>query len=124
MLRAPERSASGYRIYNAGDLENVIFIKWCQQLGFTLTEIRQLLQLHAAVAHVPAGHLRSNSREVLGILRLAEAKLSTIQAKIRLLQTMQNDVLLAIYKLQGDPLPVCPAGSAATGEPQRSKKRS
>ena len=110
LLREPERSPSGYRAYDARDLENVVFIKWCQQLGFTLKEIGQLLQLHSRVAHLPAGQLHTESQEVQGIVKLAEEKLAIIQAKIRLLQAMEHDVLATICELQRTPAPVCPAG--------------
>jgi DNA-binding transcriptional MerR regulator len=35
LLRAPLRSASGYRSYELSDLEQVRFIRNCQGLGFT-----------------------------------------------------------------------------------------
>ena len=65
LLREPRRSASGYRYFNEADLENVVCIKWCQQLGFTLKEISQLLQLHSAVAQMPPTDMDSDSRELL-----------------------------------------------------------
>jgi DNA-binding transcriptional MerR regulator len=65
-----------------------VFIKWCQQLGFTLKEIRQLLQLHTAVSLLSAAQLHSGSDEVLSIVGMAEEKLASIQAKIKMLQTM------------------------------------
>ena len=122
LLREPQRTRSGYRNYDASDLENVVFIKWCQQLGFTLKEIRQLLRLHSAVAHLPAGHLQSDSQEVLGIIKMAEEKLATIRAKIRLLQTMEHDVLSTISELRRVPAPVCPAGLPRATQSDGHKK--
>jgi MerR family mercuric resistance operon transcriptional regulator len=113
LLREPQRLPSGYRNYDGGDLENVVFIKWCQQLGFTLKEIRQLLQLHSAVAHLPPARLKADSAELIGIVKMAEEKLATIQAKIKLLQTMEHQVLSTICKLQRTPAPGCPAGTPA-----------
>jgi DNA-binding transcriptional MerR regulator len=65
LLRDPQRSSSGYRNYDGGDLDNVTFIKWCQQLGFTLKEIRQLLQLHCAVAHSSDSGALRGSQDLL-----------------------------------------------------------
>lgn len=53
LLREPARTASGYRSYEQADLESVVFIRWCQRLGFTLNEVRQLLELHRAIAKLP-----------------------------------------------------------------------
>ena len=50
LLPVPSRNNSGYRRYEAGDLERVTFIKRNQELGFTLEEIKQLLDLHRVVA--------------------------------------------------------------------------
>ncbi|HTA84899.1 MAG TPA: MerR family transcriptional regulator, partial [Silvibacterium sp.] len=41
-LRAPVRTASGYRSYAESDLEQLHFIRLCQELSFTLHEIQQL----------------------------------------------------------------------------------
>ena len=46
MLGAPPRTPAGYRCYSRHDLERVVFIKTCQQLGFTLEDIRSLTGLH------------------------------------------------------------------------------
>jgi hypothetical protein len=50
LLPPPARNDSGYRCYDAGDLDRVTFIKRNQELGFTLEEIKQLLDLHRVVA--------------------------------------------------------------------------
>ena len=49
-LRAPVRTASGYRSYAESDLEQLHFIRLCQGLGFTLHEIQQLIHLHSDLA--------------------------------------------------------------------------
>ena len=46
LLRRPLRTPAGYRIYGHPDLERIRFIRLCQGLGFTLSEIRVLSQLH------------------------------------------------------------------------------
>ena len=44
-LPAPDRLASGYRVYGADTVNRVRFIKQAQSLGFTLSEISDLLSL-------------------------------------------------------------------------------
>ena len=46
-MRIPRRTAGGYRLYTAMDLEIVCTIKRLQHFGFTLSEIRRVLQLFA-----------------------------------------------------------------------------
>src|SRR5260370_40557181 len=50
LLRKPLRNAAGYRCYEPSDVERISFIKTSQALGFTLSEIKELIELHKAVA--------------------------------------------------------------------------
>jgi len=43
LLPLPTRTEAGYRLYSDADAKRVQFIKRLQQLGFSLTEIHQLL---------------------------------------------------------------------------------
>ena len=45
LLPEPERTDSGYRAYGADAVRVVRFVKRAQQLGFTLTDIEELLHL-------------------------------------------------------------------------------
>jgi len=45
LLPDPERTPSGYRVYDESDLERMIFIKTAQRLGITLDEIKEILAL-------------------------------------------------------------------------------
>jgi DNA-binding transcriptional MerR regulator len=46
LLRDPPRSAAGYRQYSAEDLWRLQFIARAKRLGFTLTEIANLVENH------------------------------------------------------------------------------
>ena len=46
MLRRPPRTPAGYRMYSTADLEQVCFIRNCQKLGFSLSDIQKLSALH------------------------------------------------------------------------------
>ena len=48
LLADPGRTAAGYRIYDARDVERVRFIRKGKHLGFTLKEIGTLLSLHSS----------------------------------------------------------------------------
>lgn len=45
LLPDPERTSSGYRVYDDSDVERMIFIKTAQRLGITLDEIKEILAL-------------------------------------------------------------------------------
>jgi MerR family mercuric resistance operon transcriptional regulator len=117
LLRKPSRTPSRYRDYTSADLETVVFIKWCQPLGFTLREVGQLLQLHAALAHLPGARAGPKSRELTSIVRIAEEKLATIEQKIASLRAMKKQVASTIEQLQGRPVPVCPASKRSPSAP-------
>lgn len=45
LLREPEATC-GFRTYNEEDAQRIIFIKKAQELGFTLAEVKELLELN------------------------------------------------------------------------------
>lgn len=45
VMPAPDRGASGYRVYCADHLKRLSFVRRSRQLGFSLDEIRDLLRL-------------------------------------------------------------------------------
>lgn len=79
LLQEPERRPSGYRVYDESAVERLAYIKRAKELGFTLAQIRELLELPFA-AHSGCDHIRQR----------AEAKLADIDSKIRSLQQMKR----------------------------------
>lgn len=79
LLKEPERSLSNYRQYPVETVARIRFIKRAQELGFTLTEIGELLALRAN----PHG---KNSK----VKTLANEKLKIIKRKVCDLQKMQK----------------------------------
>ena len=109
LLRKPARTPSGYRDYATSDLESLLFIKWCQKLGFTLKEARQLLVLHAAIAHVPVPKPSMKSPNLDSIVRIAEEKIADIEERQKALAAMKRQLNEAIQQLRRKTGPVCPA---------------
>lgn len=56
LLDTPTRDG-GFRRYGAGDLQRLRFIRQAQAAGFTLEEIRELVELDAGHDHDRARHL-------------------------------------------------------------------
>ena len=46
LLPEPKRSAAGYRMYSENDIQRLTFINNARQVGFSLAQIKQLLQLN------------------------------------------------------------------------------
>lgn len=79
LLPPPERTPSGYRRYAPETVRVVRFIKRAQDLGFTLTEIEQLIGLRVAP-----------HRDRARVLRLATAKIADIDSKIARLRAIRG----------------------------------
>lgn len=79
LITKPDRRRSGYRIFTKEHVDQIKFIKRSQKLGFTLTEINELLDL------------RINKNERCEKVRQkASEKLSDINQKIEDLTTMSQ----------------------------------
>lgn len=81
LLQEPERRPSGYRQYEESVLARLEYIGRAKALGFTLAEIRELLELSYA-AHAGCDHIRQR----------AAAKISDIESKIHSLQKMKRSL--------------------------------
>ena len=79
LLPRPARRTTTYRQYSNDAIGIVRFVKRAQDLGFTLDEIAELLELR--------GELR---RDRVRIRALAERKLGQVEHKIAELQSMQR----------------------------------
>lgn len=91
------RSASGYRDYGAADIHRLRFIRRARDLGFSGTEIADLLGLW--------GDQSRHSSEVKAIAR---AHIETLQARIRSLQEMTDTLEDLAAACHGDHRPDCP----------------
>jgi MerR family copper efflux transcriptional regulator len=108
LLRPPLRTLSGYRNYQQSDLDRLNFILRNHEIGFTLAEIKQLLQLHAVLEAMPYP-LRRTPNEVKGIVKLGRQRLEQVNAKIQTLTTMKKQLEHLVRHLEGESLPVtCP----------------
>ncbi len=79
LLPKPPRTASGYRLFPPDAARCLRFIKRAQELGFSLTEIRELLSLRT----------RPRTRHA-DVRSRAQAKIVDIDQKIRALQRMKS----------------------------------
>ncbi len=91
LLAEPERRASGYRQYDGEAVSVLRFIRRAKELGFTLKEIKALLELR-----LDATASRAEVR------RQARAKVADIEARIADLQRMRDVLQSLVRKCHGD----------------------
>lgn len=79
LLPPPSRSVGNYRSYDNAALERLRFIRRCRDLGFSLDQIRELLELSsdverpcAEVDEITAVHLAEVERKIADLQALAQ----------------------------------------------------
>ena len=106
LIEPPPRTDSNYRVYPQAEVERLKFIKRAKDLGFTLKEIKELLELqhdpHATKADIKKRTVK---------------KIENIKQKVRDL----SRILHALEHLAGTcdgkgPLSECPILEALTGD--------
>ena len=85
LVVAPQRSPSGYRLYDA------------RSFGFSIEECRELLNLY-----------HDTGRTSADVKRIAEARLAEIEQKQRDLQSLQSALSYLVHACRGDQRPECP----------------
>ncbi|HJF73852.1 MerR family transcriptional regulator [Gallibacterium anatis] len=73
LLPEPQRSSNGYRCYDQASLSLLKFIKSCRSLGFSLDDIKQLIQLR----HKPTEHYHAD-QIILKQLEQVEQKIQQL----------------------------------------------
>jgi Zn(II)-responsive transcriptional regulator len=97
LLPLPERSEAGYRLFAPAAAQRIRFIKRAQAVGFSLDEIRSLLDLKFG-PEATCGDVRG----------MVDAKISDIDHKIAALQAMRDELTVLFDD--------CPGGSVPTEE--------
>lgn len=81
LIKKPQ-NREGFRKYGEDDAKKIRFIKHAQDLGFTLKEIKELLELN------------SNPRSTCGDVKdKADVKLKEVEEKIQSLEKMKKSLL-------------------------------
>ena len=105
LLRRPQRTPSGYRLYVESDAARLRFIRRAKALGFSLEEVAELLRLN------DGGGRRGAVRAVAG------RRLKEIEQKLADLSRMRDTLRTLIDHCHGDgPLTGCPVIEAVLRE--------
>lgn len=89
LLEEPQRKASSYRQYDEETVDALRFIRRAKELGFTLKEIKTLLDLRLDTSATRA-EVREQARD----------KVADIEAKIADLQRMRDSLLIGADSVQ------------------------
>ena len=84
LSRAP-RTGGGFRQYGESDIETLGFIRRVQGLGFTLSEVRELLELR-----------QSRVQPCAPVRRRLEQKVVQVERKLADLQKLEQELRLAL----------------------------
>lgn len=87
LLPNPPRKDSGYRVYGNEDLKRLLFIRQAKALGFSLQEIREILQLRER-GQCPCG----------SVLKLAERHLHNVERQLLQLSTFRDELSRAVKR--------------------------
>lgn len=98
LITQPPRNTGGYRQYPHEAIARIRFIKRAKELGFSLTEIAELLSLQA-----------NPKATCADVKQRAESKISTIHERVKDLQKMKRSLEKLASSCKGSgPLDDCP----------------
>ncbi|MBL8820750.1 MAG: MerR family DNA-binding protein [Planctomyces sp.] len=98
LLAEPERRPSGYRQYDESVVARLLFIRRAKELGFTLSEIKELIGLWFDV-----------STRCVHVRQRAEQKITDIEDKIQSLKKMKQSLKKIISQCENrDAVNECP----------------
>lgn len=100
LLRTPARPAGGIRRYNDDDLARLRFIRRAKQLGFSLRDIRTLLQL--------------DEQHCDDVRALAARELEDVRARMADLESIAATLEAMIRQCESTGGPACPIIDALT----------
>ncbi|MCB1426660.1 MAG: Cu(I)-responsive transcriptional regulator [Zhengella sp.] len=107
-LIAPTRSANGYRDYSLEDVHFLNFVRAARELGFSIDECRQLMELYA-----------NKSRASQDVRQIAVNHVHAIEDKIAALEAMKATLNRLIHACHGDERPDCPILEGLAGAEHR-----
>lgn len=93
LIKASNRSEAGYRFYTDSDVRRVQFVKAARNAGFSLNDIGQLLSIR----------VDKQSHSCQEVTDITQKKLLEVNAKMAVLQSMQQTLELLLASCCGGP---------------------
>lgn len=98
MLPDPPRTAAGYRVYGDDHISRLRFIMRARELGFSIEEIRRLLDL-----------VDGGNQTCAEVKERTELHLADVRTKIADLRRIERVLAATSAKCSGEDVPQCPA---------------
>lgn len=109
LLPQVQRTDSGYRQYSQAEVHTLRFIKRARDLGFSMTEIAELVSLW-----------QNRRRASASVRRIAQKHADELGQRIAAMQAMQHTLAHLVHGCQGDERPECPILNDLAGEKHAS----
>lgn len=97
LIHPAERRPNGYRSYSPLDMRTLAFIKRARGLGFSVEDVRDLLDLW-----------RDRSRKSSAVKAMAAQHIEALERKIEELRSMREALAELVRRCRGDSRPDCP----------------
>ena len=97
LMPEPSRTEAGYRRYEENDIHNLRFILRARDLGFSVKQIRELLDLW-----------RDRDRASSEVKALASGHLAELRRKLREMEMIVDTLQHLVKNCHGDDRPDCP----------------
>ncbi len=106
LLGVVPRTDSGYRLYTPANVHTLRFIKRSRDLGFSMVEIADLVNLW-----------QNSRRASASVKRIAQQHLDVLSTRIAAMQAMQRSLEDLLQHCHGDARPDCPILDDLAGLP-------
>ena len=97
LLGDVHRSDSGYRQYSAAEVHTLRFIKRSRDMGFSMEQVAELVDLW-----------HNRRRTSASVKRIAQSHLDELEQRIAAMQGMQRTLAHLVHCCHGDQRPDCP----------------
>lgn len=111
LIRKAERLSNGYRAYSTTEVRELNFIKRARELGFSVEQVRDLLDLW-----------RNRGRASGAVKALVTRHLEVLDHRIAELESMRRSLANLVARCRGDERPQCPIlDDLGRAQPRRRK---
>lgn len=97
LVTPSRRGENGYRQYTRQELSKLVFARRSRAFGFSIEETRELLSLY-----------EDRHRSSADVKQIAQGRLTDIEAKMRDLQALHDELAHLVHACRGDERPDCP----------------
>jgi Cu(I)-responsive transcriptional regulator len=102
------RAGNGYRAYGPGEIQRLQFVRRARAFGFSVVECRELLGLYG-----------DRDRASADVKRLTLQRIERLEAQMRELAALRDDLKLLADACRGDGAPDCPILNGLAGNDAR-----